>query len=273
MAITAAMVRALREKTGLPMMECKKALEETQGDEAGAVEVLRKKGMSQLTKRAGRQTSEGRVSFCTDGGRTAMVEVLCETGPVADTEDFGKLARWAAQIATRLDNPTADAILAEPVPGKPAQKLGDYLHDVVNRIRENIRIGRVAAVDGHVGRYLHHDSKKGVLVQFTGPCPDELKLDVCMHVAAMRPMCTRREEVDPQVVEQERRIAAEQVKDKPANIIDKIVAGKLNRWYSEVVLLDQLFVKDDKKSVGQVLKAAGAELTVKQFHRFEIGEA
>ncbi len=273
MEITAAMVRALREKTGLPMMECKKALGETQGDAAKAIEVLRKKGMAQLSKRAGRATSEGRVAFHNDGGRTAMVEVVCETAPVADTDDFGKLARWSAQVAARLSSPTADAILAQPQPENPAQTVGDYLHDVVNRIRENIRIARVAVGEGYIGQYLHHDGKKGVLVQFSGPCPDELKLDVCMHVAAMRPMCTRRDEVDPQLVEQERRIAAEQVKDKPANIIDKIVTGKLNRWYSEVVLLDQPFVKDDKKSVGQVLKAAAPDLTVQRFDRFEIGEA
>ncbi len=273
MEITAAMVRTLREKTGLPMMECKKALEETGGDDAKAIEWLRKKGMAQLSKRAGRQTSEGRVAFHSDGGRTAMVEVLCETEPVAGTEDFVKLTRWAAEIAARLPSPTADAILSQPRPDNPAHTLGEFLHDVVNRIRENIRIGRVAAADGHIGQYLHHDGKKGVLVLFSGPCPDALKLDVCMHIAAMRPMCARREEVDPQVVEQERRIAAEQVKDKPANIIDKIVAGKINRWYSDVVLLDQLFVKDDKKSVAQVLQAAAAGLTVTKFHRFEIGEA
>ncbi len=274
MEINAGMVKALREKTGLPMMECKKALEEAKGDDTLAVELLRKKGMAQLTKRAGRETSEGRVVCHADAatGRVAMVEVLCETEPVAGTADFVKLAEMTVQAASAMESPTAEAILAQPIPGQPSRRISDFLHDVVNRIRENVRLGRVAALTGSVGQYLHHDSKKGVLVQFSGPCPDELKLDVCMHVVAMRPMCTRREEVDPELVAQERRIAAEQVTGKPANLIDKIVTGKLNRWYSEIVLLEQLFVKDDKKSVGQVLKAASPDLTVTRFHRFEIGE-
>jgi elongation factor Ts len=275
MEINAGMVKALREKTGLPMMECKKALEEAKGDDTLAVELLRKKGMAQLTKRAGRETSEGRVVVSADAatGRVAMVEVLCETEPVAGTADFIRLTQIAGQAAAKIESPTAEAVLAQPIPDQPSRKIGDFVHDVVNRIRENIRIGRVTALTGNVGQYLHHDNKKGVLVQFSGPCPEELKLDVCMHVVAMRPMCTRREEIDPELVARERRIAAEQVTGKPANLIDKIVTGKLNRWYSETVLLEQLFVKADKKSVGQVLKAVSPDLTVTQFQRFEIGEA
>ncbi len=275
MEITAGMVRELREKTGLPMMECKKALEEAKGDAKLAVELLRKKGMSQLGKRAGRDTGEGRVACHLDPatGRAALVEILCETEPVAGTADFIKLTTAAAQVAVQLPTPTPEAILDQPVPGDGGRKVGDLLHDVVNRIRENIKIGRVGVVAGHVGYYLHHDSKKGVLVEFSAECPEQLKRDVCMHVVSMRPLHARREEVDPQLVESERRIASEQAVGKPANIIDKIVAGKINRWYSEIVLLEQPFVKDDKKSVGQVLKEAVPELTVNRFVRFEIGEA
>lgn len=275
MEITAGMVKQLREETGLPMMECKKALEESAGDKQKAIEWLRKKGMSQLTKRAGRETGEGRVVSHVDNatGRIAMVELLCETEPVAATADFVKLAAAAAQVAATLDNPTPEAILDKPMPTEPGRKVGDFLHEVVNRIRENIKIGRVATAKGYVGRYLHHDGKKGVLVEFSGPAADALKLDVCMHVAAMRPACTRREEVDPQLVESEKRIVAEQIKDKPPQMIDKIVTGKLNRWYSETVLLEQPFVKEEKKSVGQILKEATPGLTVTRFQRFEIGEA
>jgi elongation factor Ts len=191
---------------------------------------------------------------------------------VAGTTDFIQLGQVAAQVATKLSAPSAELLLGQPAPGAERRTVGDLLHDAVNRIRENIKIGRVAAAAGHVGHYLHHDGRKGVLVEFSGPCPPEVVLDVCMHVAAMRPACARREEVDPALVEQERRIAAEQVQGKPANIVDKIVTGKLNRWYSEIVLLEQPFVKDDKKTVGQHLHQFGPDLTVKRFARIEIGE-
>ncbi len=275
MEITPGMVMGLRKKTGLPMMECKKALEEAAGDEAKALEILRKKGLAQVGKRAERTTSEGRV-ICQvdqDSGRVALVEVLCETAPVVDTDDFRKLAKAAGQVAIQLETPTAEAILGQPMPGEPGRKVQDFLHDVVNRIRENIRIGRVVRLSGHIGQYVHHDGKKGVLVEFSGPCPPNVMADVCMHVAAMRPLCTRREEVDPKLVEQERQVAAEQVKGKPANMIEKIMTGKLNRWYSEIVLLEQPFVKEEKKSVGQILREVSPELTIKRIVRFEIGEA
>ena len=273
MAISSEMVKALREKTGLPMMECKKALEEAKGDTKLAEELLRKKGHSQLAKRAGRETAHGRIGCHIDAGtgRAALVELLCETEPVAGTEDFLKLTKAAAQVAAQVEAATPEAVLAQPMPGNPSQKVGDFLHDVVNRIRENIKIGRVGVVTGNVAHYLHHDGRKGVLVEFSGPCSSAA--DVCMHVVAMRPSYTRREEVDPGLVEQERKLATEQVQGKPANIIDKIVSGKLDRWYSEFVLLDQPFVKDDKKSVGQFLRGIEPGLTVKRFVRFEIGES
>jgi elongation factor Ts len=275
MEISAGMVRALRDKTSLPMMECKKALEEAQGDDKLAVEILRKKGLSQVAKRADRATSHGRVTCYIDAAaeRGALVEVLCETEPVAGTDDFVKLAQAAARVAAALDNPTADAILAQPMPDDPGHKLSDVLHDAVNKIRENIKIGRVASLRGQLGHYVHHDGRKGVLVEFSTACPTEAAADVCMHIVAMRPTYTRREEVDPAVVEQERRIAMEQVQGKPANIVDKIVAGKVDRWYSEIVLLEQPFVKDDKHSVGDHLRGVAPNLTVNRFARLEIGEA
>jgi elongation factor Ts len=272
MAITPGMVKALREETGLPMMECKKALDEANGDMAQAKDILRKKGHAQIAKRAGRDTAHGRVVFHQDGGRAVLVELLCETEPVTATDDFIKLGQAAAQVAATLDPPTPDAILTQPVPGNPAQKVGDLLHDAVNRIRENIKIGRVGTAAGHFGHYVHHDGRKGVLVEFSGPCPPDVAADICMHVAAMRPPFARRDEVDPALVEQERQLAAEQVKDKPANLVEKIVTGKLNRWYAEIVLLEQPFVKDDKQSVGQFLRGHGPDLTVKRVVRLEIGE-
>ena len=126
--------------------------------------------------------------------------------------------------------------------------------------------------DGTVGVYLHHDGKKGVLVKFNAACPPELKADVCMHVVAMRPPYARREEVPADVIAKEREVAKEQVKGKPENIVDKIVTGKINKWFAEVVLLEQPFVKDDKKSVGQVLREVAPTLTVESMQRIEIGD-
>lgn len=274
MQINSGMVKTLRDKTGLPMMECKKALEEAGGDEAKAIEVLRKKGLSQIGKRAGRETAEGRLSFYHDParGRAALVELLCETEPVTGTDDFVRLAQAAARVAVALDAPTAEGLLEQPLPDEPARKVGDLLHDAVNRIRENIKVGRISTVGGHFGHYLHHDGRKGVLVEFSGACPTEVAADVCMHVAAMRPLYARREDVAAHLVEQERRIAEEQVQGKPANIVDKIVAGKLDKWYAEIVLLEQPFVKDDKKSVGQYLREAAPGVTVSRFTRIEIGD-
>jgi elongation factor Ts len=256
------------------MMECKRALEENNGNMEKAIESLRKKGAAQISKRAGRQTSEGRVVCHTDSGsgRTAIVEVLCETEPVANNDDFRKLVDSAVKVAATLENPTADAVLDQPDPADASRKISDILHDVVNRIRENIKIGRVHSATGSVGQYLHHDGKKGVLVEFSEDCPDDVKADVCMHIVAMRPPYARREDVPAEVVEQEREVAKEQVKGKPENIIDKIVTGKINKWYADVVLLEQPFVKDDKKTVGQVLREVAPNLTVNRMVRFEIGE-
>jgi len=274
MGITAGMVKALRDKTGLPMMECKQALTEADGDEQKAVELLRKKGLAQLSKRASRETAEGRVAFSMDpdSGRVALIEVLCETEPVTTTEDFLKLCQAAAQITARIDSPTPETIVEQALPDDPSRKLGDVLQDIVNRIRENIRIGRVSTVSGNVGHYVHHDGRKGVLVEFSNECPEEVAADVCMHIVAMRPPYARREDVPSDMVESERALATEQVKGKPEHLVDKIVTGKLNRWYSEIVLLEQPFVKEEKKSVQQILREASPELTVTRFVRLEIGE-
>lgn len=273
MAITAGMVRALREKTGLPMMECKHALEEANGDEAKAIELLRKKGLGQVSKRLDRATSEGRVACYVDAQNTrgGIVELQCETAPVANTDDFIKLANLLAQAAAEMEQPTPETILAQPCPGEAGVTLQDKLTDVVNKIRENIKVARVSRRSGEVGRYLHHNGQVGVLVEMSAPCSEEMKADVCMHIAAMRPVCTRREEIDPALVEQERAMAADQVKDKPPQIVDKIVEGKLNRWFAEQVLLEQPFVKDDKKSVGEYL-ASVPNLTVNGYLRYEVGQ-
>ena len=275
MEITPAMVKALREKTGLPMMECKKALEETGGDLEAAEQLLRKKGLAQVTKRAEKVTAEGRVVFYQDpaSGRAALLEMLCETEPVSGTEDFQRLAREAVQAAAKTGVIQPEQLLEQPTSTNPGQKITDLLHDAVNRIRENIKVGRVATAQGHFGTYLHHDNKKGVLVEFSGPVSPEVAADVCMHIVAMRPPFVRREDVDASLVNERKEAARGEVKGKPEHMVEKIVAGKLDKWYQDIVLLEQPFVKDDKKSVGQHLRESGPGLTVTRFVRLEIGEA
>ena len=192
---------------------------------------------------------------------------------MAGTEDFINLSNQLARHAAHMESPTPEALPDQPFLDDPSRKLSDIIHEAVNRLRENVRIARVGRLAGHAAQYTHHNGQVGVLVQMTAECPSEVSADVCMHIAAMQPAWTRREEVDPARVAQEREIAAEQAKGKPENIIEKIVTGKLNRWYGETVLLEQPFVKDDKKSVGQMLTGAAPDLTVERFLRFAVGEA
>lgn len=273
MAITAAMVKALRDKTGLPMMECKKALNEANGDEEQAIEILRRSGLGQMSKRSERETSEGRVACHIDSANNCggIVELRCETAPVASTDDFTKLADDIARHVAVADDPTPESIVEQPYLDDPSQKLGEVMHEIVNRLRENVQIAHVGKMSGHIGHYVHHNAKVGVLLELSHDCPAELRTDICMHIAAMNPACARRDEVDPELVEKERQFAAEQAQGKPENIIEKIVTGKLNRWYSEIVLLEQPFVKDDKQSVGQALMAAVPEATVTKFLRYHVG--
>lgn len=273
MAITAGMVKALREKTGLPMMECKKALTESGGDEDKAIEVLRKLGSGKIQKMASREAGDGRIACFVDPEkqRAGIVELRCETAPVADNEEFINLAREIARAASLVDSPSVETIREQPLPSDSSKTVGVLMDEVFNRMRENMKIARVAQLNGNIGWYVHHNSKVGVLLEMSGDCSDELKADLCMHVAAMNPPCLRREDADPKEVEQQKAIFAEEAKGKPEPIVEKIVGGKLNRWYSEFVLLDQPFVKDDKKSVAQVLKAASPELTVTRFVRYEVG--
>lgn len=275
MQITAEMVRSLREQTGLPMMECKSALAEAAGDVARAKEILRKKVGARIEKMQTREASEGRIAVFVDSaaGRAGIVELRCETAPVASTADFAGLARLIARVASMQDSPTPESVRAAPVPGESGRTVDDEFKDVFNRIRENMTVARVGCLRGHVGSYEHFNAQVGVLVEMSGDCPEALRKDVSMHVCAARPRCVRRDEVAPEEVAREREIAAEAAKGKPAPVIDKIVAGKLDRWFAEFVLLEQPFVKDDKRSVGEVLRAAAPDLTVRRFLRFEVGGA
>lgn len=275
MEITAAMVQALREKTGLPMMEVKKALQEAGGDEEKAVDILRKKGLTKAGQRSGNVTAQGKVVVHVDPAskRAAIVEVLCESEPVTGTAEFTDFAKAVARVAAEKNIATADELLSQPHPTQSGRKLKDAFEDMLNRIRENMKVGRIGVCQGETGHYVHHDSRKGVLIEFSGSCPDATKQDVCMHVVAVRPEYNRREEVDPAAVAKEREFARSELKDKPPQMIEKIIEGKINRWYGERVLLEQAFVKDEKQTVGQLLKGVAPGLTINRFVRVEIGES
>ena len=272
--VTAATVRALRDKTGLPMMDCKKALNETQGDEAAAIEWLRKNGLAILGTRTDRETSFGRYGlyFGTDKKTGAIVEVKCESAPVAGSEDFITFVNDMAQaLATGGEAASADELLTRPAPSKKGMTLLDVKNDMFNRIREVFNVGRFKRFEGTCGGYSHNSGTvSGVLLEIEGG-NDSAAKDVCMHVAAMRPVALSTAEVDPALVEKERSFLREQAlaEGKPANIVDKMVEGRLRNFYAERVLTEQPFVKDDKQSVGKFAEAHSMKL--KRFIHWEMG--
>ncbi|MFO0839200.1 MAG: translation elongation factor Ts [Phycisphaerae bacterium] len=274
MEISAAVVKAFRDKTGLPMMECKQALIEAKGDEKLAEEILKKKGLTKIGKLAGRETTQGRVTCFVDATAKAgaIVKLSCETAPVANTEDFTKLATQVARHAAVTPNPTPDSLRQVAFLDDRSRTLGDYMDEVINRIRENVKVAAVDRLTGVVGSYTHFNGQSGTLIEMSAPCPDAVMVDVCMHITAMKPPIVRREQADPESVARERAAAAAQAAGKPPAVVEKIVEGKLGRWFSEFVLLEQPFVKEDKISVAAFLKSAAPNLTVNRFVRLAIGE-
>ncbi|HEY2760303.1 MAG TPA: translation elongation factor Ts, partial [Pirellulales bacterium] len=253
--VTAAAVKALREKTNLPMMDCKKALEATSGDEAAAIDKLRKEGKKLMEGRGGRETSSGRIAQYIDTAKKVgtMIELRCESAPVANNEEFIALANnLAKQLATGPGAKSPDDLWKQPSPGKAGKTLEEEKDDLANKIREVFNLARLVRIDGLAGGYVHHNGASGVLMEVEGGTPEVIK-DIAMHTAAMRPAAVSKEELDPAMVEKEREIlsAAARQEGKPENIIGKMVEGRLRNFYSERVLLEQPFVKDDKKTVGQ----------------------
>jgi elongation factor Ts len=272
--VTAAAVKALREKTNLPMMDCKKALEATNGDEAAAIDNLRKEGRKLMAGRGGRETSSGRIAQYIDTSKKVgtMIELQCESAPVANNEEFMALANnLAKQLAVGPGAKTSDELWKQPSPGKAGKTLTDEKDDLANKIREVFNLARIVRFDGVCGGYVHHNGASGVLMEVDGGTAEVIK-DIAMHTAAMRPQAVTKEELDPAVVEKEREIlsAAARQEGKPENIIGKMVEGRLRNFYSERVLMEQPFVKDDKKTVGQLAK--DAKLTIKRLVHWELGK-
>ena len=276
--ITAAAVMALREKTGLPMMECKKALQECGGDTEGAVEWLRKQGIKTQSMRADRETSCGRLAVYTDPakGVGAIIELKCESPPVAGSPDFKAFCEDVAKTLALGPGAASPAdLLAQKSQAQPAKTLGELKDDLFNRMREVFELSRIVRIDAPCGGYAHHDGTKAALVQVSGnaatPAAAEAAKDIAMHVVAMAPKAVRKEDLDPAVVEKEREILSEAARKegKPENIIAKMIEGRLRNFFSQCVLLEQPFVKDEKQTVGGLAKAAGIDVV--EVHNWRLG--
>jgi len=274
--ITAEAVKSLRERTDLPMMECKKALVEANGDQEKAVLILKERVKGLKLKVADRTTSEGRIATLTapDGLSAVMVEVQCESAPVAKGEDFLFLCdQLTKQLLNGPGAATPDELLAQKCPDKPGVTLHELHEEILNKIRENIVVARIIKVKGPVAGYTHHDGKLGVLMQAAGQNATAPVLrDVAMHIAALNPVVCLPDQVDQQLVAAEKSKQTEDARKsgKPENIIEKIVEGKMRMFYNDQgVLVAQPFAKDDSKTVAQALSAAG--LTATGFIRWRLG--
>jgi elongation factor Ts len=274
MSISAAQVKELRERTGSGMMECKKALVEAGGDMEAAVELLRKSGAAKADKKAGRVASEGliMIEVAADGKRGVMVEVNSETDFVARKEEFQQFAAAVAQRALK-DKP-ADVVALSAMPHKDGgESIEDARKGMVATIGENITVRRMVAIDASAGKlsqYLH-GGRIGVLVEVQGGS-DDLARDVAMHIAASRPVCVDETQVPQELLDKEREIFIAQAQEsgKPAEIIEKMIDGRMRKYLGEITLIGQPFVKDPDQTVGKLLKAAGA--SVVRFERLELGE-
>ena len=287
MAITAGMVKELREMTGAGMMDCKKALNETNGDLDAAVEYLRKNGQAKAEKKAGRIAAEGIVkTVVKDDKVAAIVEVNSETDFVAKNADFQAYVEEVCEQAVASDAADMDAFMAEAWAADTSKTVKDALVEKIAVIGENLNIRRFEKVvaEGCVVSYIHGGGRIGVLIEAdTDVINDEIKAclkNVAMQVAAMSPKYVSREEVDPSFLEHEKEILLAQAKienpEKPDNIIEKMIIGRLNKEMKEICLLDQVYVQDSDYTVGKyvekVAKENGANVTVKKFVRFETGE-
>ncbi len=269
-------VKELRERTGAGMMDCKAALKETGDDIEKAIDFLRKKGVAQAAKRAGREAKEGLVVARVDGKKAAMVEANCETDFVARTDDFKDLALLALET-----------VLAEGENSLSSQKLSNRLAELSGKIGEKILLRRakiIQATDGALFYYIHSNQKLGVIIDLLVSKPESKKdpffstlgKDLAMQVAASNPFCIRRDQMPTAALEREKAVFKEEIKGKPENILDKIMQGKLEKFYQGSCLLEQPFIKDDKISVQKLIETVSLKIqdTIKinQFVRFELGE-
>ncbi|GAB6041468.1 translation elongation factor Ts [Endothiovibrio diazotrophicus] len=271
MAITAAMVKELRERTGSGMMECKKALVETDGDIEAAVEMMRKAGLAKADKKAGRVAAEGLlgVAVAADGKSAAVVEINCETDFVSKGDDFQGFVQAVTDLALVAKPADAEALKAAEMNGK---SVDDARQELVAKIGENIQVRRCQVVDaaGAVSCY-QHGTRIAVLVDLEGG-DAELGKDIAMHIAASKPVCVDETGVPAELLEKEREIVTAQAKEsgKPDNIVEKMVEGRMKKYLQEITLVGQPFVKDPDQTVEKLLASKGAKVV--SFVRYEVGE-
>ncbi len=288
--ITAAMVKELRERTGQAMMDCKKALGETDGDMEKAIDLLRKKGMAVMDKRSEKETKEGRVvSKTAEDGKTAVLASLCcETDFTAKNEEFQSTVDALADGLLQADGCPETFEALESIATPAGKTIGTTINDIVSKTGEKTEIGPFSkfTLDGPglLHSYVHFNGKIGTMIQIDAENEhaansQEIKTlaaDLAMHITALNPMGVTENDLDPSAIEREREVAKSQVPPgKPDNIVAGIVDGKLKKWFQQIVLLHQPFVKDDSKTVQELMddvsKAAGGKLTVKRFARVQIG--
>ena len=288
-AVTSAMVKELRERTNAGMMDCKKALVSSDGDMDKAIDWLREKGLAQAAKKASRIAAEGAVTqYITPCGCTgAIVEVNCETDFVAKTDNFMNFANSVAKHIAMANPADLDELLAQKFVDDESKTISDMISDATVAIGEKISVRRFERyqTEGVVSTYIHMGGKVGVLVEVAtdeaGKESEEVKAfahDLCLQIAAAKPEAVRREEVDASKLEKEKEIQRAKALEagKPEKIVDKIVEGQIEKYYKEVCLLDQVFVKDSDKTIkglmAEISKATGAKLDVVRYARFERGE-
>lgn len=286
--ISAKAVMALRDRTGCPMMDCKKALTEAGGDADQAIEILRKRGLASAAARQDRQASEGclTIALAKDGRAGAFAELLCQTDFVARNAEFMGFTDALAAAALETGSASPDVVLKRPAPGGKGT-LGERLALLTNSLREKVALGRLAVQavpkgqSGWVSGYVHFNRKVGALVQlaWNGPGapatpPENVGHEICLQVVSRPPTAVRREDVPADVVERERRIQSEteDLQKKPEAVRGKIVEGRISKWFQEICLLEQPWVKDDKQSIATLLaKVGGGRLSIARFDRFAVG--
>jgi len=280
MEITSKMVADLRERTGQGMMECKKALAATAGDLEAAVDWLRKQGMKSADKKADREMGEGRIAAHIEPGSRsgALVAMTCQTDFLAGSDEFRSLLGSLAPLATKSGLADVAALNAAKLPN--GTSVQDTVKLLVGKTGENIQVARLARYEnkqGLLGSYVHHDSKKGALVSVTTTAPaekaEQVLRELSMHVVMHNPSAATRAEVPAADLEREKAIYLEEVKGKPAEMQQKIVAGKLEKFYADRVLPEQKWIKDDSKTVQKVLEdALGKGTKIEGFTRVQIGK-
>ena len=289
--VTAKDVAELRARTGAGMMDCKKALDESQGNMDLAIEILRKRGIAKAEKRTDRQASEGQIALIVapDGQSGSLIEVNSETDFVGRNDEFVAFSKAVAEHIALDEN--VNGVVHVGAQGQlldatwkhdGTRTVGEVVKGISAKTGENVVLRRVArfSTDGTIGTYLHHNGRVAVMVEVAGKgaAVEQLAKTVAEHVAAgvpAVPVAVNREEVAVELVDRERRIFTEQAASsgKPANIVEKMVEGRIAKYFGEVVLLEQPWVRDDSKTIGALVKEAGSGVTIRRFARFQMGEA